>query len=139
MRYSLKVAVGAAALAIGSTLPAMAQITDGLTFTTSFPFHAGNLEMPAGSYKITQLDIDSSELRIQSMNGKQSAFLDIFPTRSEQPHETSDVTFHKYANVDYLNRIWVADQRYGMKVEPTKAEQKAASTTPVLEHTVSGY
>jgi hypothetical protein len=49
------------------------------------------------------------------------------------------VTFHKYADVDYLNRIWVAGQRYGMKVEPTKAEQKAASTTPVIEHTVSGY
>lgn len=139
MKYSLKVAVGALVLAIGSALPAMAQITDGLTFTTSFPFYAGNLEMPAGSYKITQFDMDSSELRIQSMNGKQSAFLDIFPTRSEQPHETSDVTFHKYADVDYLNRIWVAGQRYGMKVEPTKAEQKAASTTPVIEHTVSGY
>jgi hypothetical protein len=27
----------------------------------------------------------------------------------------------------------------GMKVEPTKAEQKAASTTPLIEHTVSGY
>jgi hypothetical protein len=124
MNHSLKVAVGAVTLAIASALPAMAQITDGLTFTTSFPFYAGNLQMPAGSYKVTHLDMDSNELHIQSMNGKQSAFLDIFPTRSEQPHETSDVTFHKYADVDYLNRIWVAGQRYGMKVEPTKAEQR---------------
>jgi hypothetical protein len=139
MKYSLKVAVGAVVLAIGSVLPAMAQITDGLTFTTSFPFYAGNVQMPAGSYKVTRLEMGSNELQIQSMNGKQTAFLDIFPTRSEQPHKTSDVTFHKYAEVDYLDRIWVAGQRYGMKVEPTNAEQKAASTTLVTEHTVSGY
>jgi hypothetical protein len=139
MKYSLKVAVGAVVLAIGSVLPAMAQITDGLTFTTSFPFYAGNVQMPAGSFKVTQLEMGSNELQIQSMNGKQTAFLDIFPTRSEQPHKASDVTFHKYADVDYLDRIWVAGQRYGMKVEPTNAEQKAASTTLVTEHTVSGY
>lgn len=139
MRYSLKVAVAAVALAIGSALPAMAQITDGLTFTTSFPFYAGNVQMPAGSYRVIQTGMDANELQIQSTNGEQSAFLDIFPTRSEQPHKTSDVTFHKYADVDYLNRIWFAGQRYGMKVEPTKAKQKAASTTVVTEHTVSGY
>jgi hypothetical protein len=57
---------------------------------------------------------------------------------AEQPHADSDVTFHKYGDVEYLNRIWVVGQRYGMKVEPTKAELKAASTTAVEEHTVTG-
>jgi hypothetical protein len=139
MKYSLKVAVAGVALAIGSALPAMAQITDALTFTTSFPFYAGNAQMPAGSYRVIQTGLDANELQIQNVKGNDSAFIEFAPTQSEQPHKTSDVTFHKYADVDYLNRIWVAGQQYGMKVETTKAEQKAASTTVVTEHTVSGY
>ena len=57
---------------------------------------------------------------------------------AEAPHAHSDVTFHKYGDVEYLNRIWVVGQRYGMKVEPTKAELKVASTTAVADYTVSG-
>jgi hypothetical protein len=37
MKHVLKIAAAAAALTIGSALPAMAQITDSLAFTTSFP------------------------------------------------------------------------------------------------------
>jgi hypothetical protein len=57
---------------------------------------------------------------------------------AEELHAHSDVTFHKYGDVEYLDRIWVEGQRYGMKVDPTKAELKAASTTAVAEHTVTG-
>ncbi len=35
-------------------MPAMAQIANGVDFTTSFPFYAGNAKMPAGAYTITQ-------------------------------------------------------------------------------------
>jgi hypothetical protein len=138
MKNLLKVAVATVALMLGSALPALAQIADGMGFKTSFPFYAGNAKMPAGSYRITPMDMDSSELRIQSADGKYSAFVDFTPMHAEQPHAHSDVTFHKYGDVEYLNRIWVAGQRYGMRVEPTKAEVKAASTTAVAEHTVTG-
>jgi hypothetical protein len=72
--------------------------------------------MPAGSYKITQADFDANELLIQSADGKYSAFMDFFATWAGQPHKQSDVTFQKYGNVDYLDRIWIEGQRYGMKV-----------------------
>jgi hypothetical protein len=138
MKSLLKVAVATVALTLGSALPALAQINDGMGFTTSFAFYAGNAKMPAGSYRITQTDIDANELQIQSADGKHSVFVDFIPMHAEQPHAHSDVTFHKYGDVEYLNRIWVAGQRYGMKVEATKAEQKVASTTAVTEHTVTG-
>jgi hypothetical protein len=138
MKTLLKVAVATVALTLGSTLPALAQIDDGLGFTTSFPFYAGNAKMPAGSYRITQTDIDASDLQIQSADGKYSAFVDFIPMHAEEPHAHSDVTFHKYGDVEYLNRIWVVGQRYGMKVEPTKAEAKVASTTAAAGHTVTG-
>jgi hypothetical protein len=138
MKHRLKVVVAAVALTLGSALPALAQIEDGLGFTTSFPFYAGNAKMPAGSYKVTPVDNDANELRIQRADGKYSAFVEFIPTHAEDPHPHSDVTFHKYNDVEYLNRVWVVGQRYGMKLEPTKAEQQVASTTAVAEHTVTG-
>jgi hypothetical protein len=38
-------------LILSLAMPVMAQITDAVDFTTSFPFYAGNAKMPAGAYK----------------------------------------------------------------------------------------
>src|SRR5580704_17950379 len=73
---------------------------------------------------------------IRSIDGTHSAFVDFVPTHAEQPHSQTDVTFHKYGDTDYLNRIWVNGQSFGMKVEPTKAETKAATNASVVEHSV---
>jgi hypothetical protein len=118
-------------------MPLAAQILNGVDFTTSFPFYAGNAKMPAGSYKIIQSDMDESILQIQSNDGVHSALIDFIPTHSGQPHPHSDVTFHKYGGTEYLNRIWVRGQEYGMKVDPTKAEMKTAANTNVVEHSLS--
>ena len=64
-----------------SVMPLAAQIDNGLDFTTSFPFYAGNAKMPAGSYKISQTDIDSSVLQIQSSDGLHSALVEFIPTQ----------------------------------------------------------
>jgi len=138
MKRLCKVVVMMAVLVMGASLPVMAQIDNGLDFTTTFPFYAQNTKMPAGAYKVTQADFDQSTLLIQSMDGKYSAFVDFIPTRAEQPHKQSDVTFHKYGNVEYLNRLWVEGQRYGMKLETTKSEKKAAAAAAPVEHSVTG-
>jgi hypothetical protein len=125
-------------LSLLTVMPLAAQITDGsVDFTTSFPFYVGNAKMPAGSYRIIQSENDASILQIQSKDSGHSAFIDFIPTHSAQRHPHSDVTFHKYGDTEYLNRIWVAGQKYGMKVEPTKSELKAATTTNVVEHSLS--
>jgi hypothetical protein len=138
MKSFYKMALATAVLIPGCALPVIAQIDNGIDFTTSFPFYAGNAKMPAGSYKITQTDVDANELLIQSADGKYSAFVEFIATRSPQPHTHSDVTFQKYGSVDYLDRIWVEGQRYGMKVDPTKAEKKAAATAGPVEHSIVG-
>ena len=137
MKNASKLVVGMGLLSLLSAMPLAAQIVDGVDFTTSFPFYVGNAKMPAGSYKITPSENDESILQIQSTDGARSALIDFLPTHSEQPHPQSDVTFHKYGDTEYLNRIWVAGQRYGMKVEPTKGETKAATNTNVVEHSLS--
>jgi hypothetical protein len=138
MKSFYKVALATAVLVLGSALPLMSQIDNGLDFMTSFPFFAGNAEMPAGSYRITQTDIDANELLIQSADGKYSAFVEFIATRSPQPPTQSDVTFQKYGSVDYLSRVWVEGQRYGMKLDPTKAEKKAAANAGPVEHSILG-
>jgi hypothetical protein len=138
MTKVLKIAAATVALTLGSALPVLAQIDNGMNFTTAFPFYAGNSKMPAGSYRISPTGMDANELLIQSADDKYSAYVNFIPMHAEEPHQHSDVTFHKYGDVEYLNRVWVAGQRYGMKVESTKAERKTASVTTVADYTITG-
>jgi len=77
-------------------------------------------------------------LLIESKSGSHSAFLDNTPTQAANPHPQSDVTFNKYGTTEYLSQVWVAGQNYGMQVLPTKVEQKAASSSSAVKHSVSG-
>jgi hypothetical protein len=137
MKNVSKLVVRMGLLSLLSVMPLAAQIDKGVDFTASFPFYAGNTRMPAGSYKITQFDMETNILQIQSNDGVHSALVEIIPTHSAQPHPHSDVTFHKYGDTEYLNRIWVEGQQYGMKVDPTKAETKAAANANVVKHSLS--
>jgi hypothetical protein len=137
MKNVSKLVVRMGLLSLLSVIPLAAQIVDGVDFIASFPFYAGNTEMPAGAYKITQSGNGESILQIQSKDGAHSAFIEFMPTHSAQFHAHSDVTFHKYGDTEYLNRIWVGGQKYGMGVEPTKSEMKAATNTKVVEHSLS--
>jgi hypothetical protein len=123
-------------LSLLCAMPLNAQIDLGMNFNTSFAFYAGNAKMPAGSYRITPAGTDENELLIESQDGKYSAFIEFIPTQSEQPHPQSDVTFHRYGDTEYINRIWVEGQQFGMKVEPTKAEQRTAASVALVEHSV---
>jgi hypothetical protein len=134
-----KAAIKMGLLSLLSVLPLAAQIDNGLNFTTSFPFYAGNTKLPPGAYKITQSDSSENMLLVQSTDGKSSGFVEFIPTHSERRHPQSDVTFHKYGDTEYLNRVWVEGQRYGMKVEPTKAETQAAANANVVEHSLVAY
>jgi hypothetical protein len=132
-----KIVLCMAVACLVTAIPASAQILDGLDFTTSFPFYVGNARMPAGSYQVTQSGMDNSILSIDSKDGSHSAFIDFIPTESDSDHAHSDVTFRRYGNTDFLNRLWVGGQEYGMRVEPTKAESRLAASTSAVEHSIA--
>jgi hypothetical protein len=138
MKIYCKLAVMSGLMLLLFAVPVTAQIVNGVDFTTSFPFYAGNAKLPAGAYTITQPQADDNTvLLIQSQSGSHSAFLDNMPTQATNPHSQSDVTFNKYGTTDFLSQVWVAGQNYGMQILPTKVEQKAASSTPAAQHSVS--
>jgi hypothetical protein len=82
-------------LSLLSVMPLTAQIDNGADFYNLFSVLRRQRKVTSGSYKITQSGIDTNMLEIQSVDHVHSAFLDIIPTQSTEPHAQSDVTFHK--------------------------------------------
>jgi hypothetical protein len=125
-------------LSLLSVMPLAAQIDNSVDFTTSFPFYAGQSKLPAGNYKVFQPDMNAHVLQIQSVDGFHSAFVDFTPTQSLQPHRQSAVTFEKYGDTDYLNRVWIEGQDYGIKADPSKVETEAAADATQHSTAASG-
>jgi hypothetical protein len=119
-------------------MPAVAQIANGVDFTTTFPFYAGNTKLPAGTYTIVQSDLGQGIALIRDQKSVHTAFIDFQPTSSQQPMSKSEITFNKYGNTDFLSQIAIAGESTGMQIEPSKAEKKMAETTKPTAHTVTG-
>jgi hypothetical protein len=138
MKNLLKVVGTSGLLCLLFAMPAVAQITNGMSFTTTFAFYAGNTKLPAGSYRVTPTNFGSTTLMIDNSTGTHSAFIEFTPTQADAGHKTTDVAFRKYGNAECLSRLWVAGQTYGMQLEPTKFEQSLAAKAPAQEHSVTG-
>jgi hypothetical protein len=132
-----KLVVKMGLLSLLSAMPLAAQIDNGVDFTTSFPFYAGDTKLPAGQYKVTQPDANDHLLLIESINGAHSVFVEFVPTQSAQPHRQSDVTFQKYGDTDYLNRVWIQGQNYGIRIAPSKVETEAAADANAVQHSTA--
>jgi hypothetical protein len=123
-------------LSLLSVMPLAAQMDTGVNFTASFPFYAGDTKLPAGNYRVLQPEIGAEILQIQNIDNSRSIFVDFAPTESPQAHRQSAVSFEKYGDTDYLDRVWISGETYGVKVDPTKVETAAAASAG--QHTASG-
>jgi hypothetical protein len=124
-------------LSVLCAIPTMAQITTRVTFDTPFAFYAGNAKMPAGSYTVSQPDIDDNLLLIEDADGSHSVYVEYVVTSSDTPHAQSDVTFNKYGKADFLSLIWIKGHDSGMQILPTKAERNAAKAAAAEKHSLS--
>jgi hypothetical protein len=125
-------------LSLLSVMPLAAQIDTGVVFKTSFPFYAGNAKLPAGNYRVSQPEMGNEILRIQNLDNSRSVFVDFIPTESLQPHRDSAVSFEKYGDTDYLDRVWIEGQTYGIETDPTRVEAAAAAAANAGQHTAGG-
>jgi hypothetical protein len=124
-------------LSVLCAIPSMAQITNSVTFDAPSAFYAGNAKMPAGSYTVTQPDVDTDLLLIEDANGSHSAFVEYELVSSNTSHAQSDVTFNKYNNVDFLSAIWVQGRNSEMQILPSKVEKIAAKAVVAEKHSLS--
>jgi hypothetical protein len=124
-------------LSLLSVMPLAAQIDNRVDFTAPFPFIAGGAKLPAGNYKVFQPDMVTPLLQIQSIDDKHSVFVGFTPTQSVQPQRQSTVTFEKYGDTDYLDRVSIGGQDDGVKVDPSQAEIKAAADANARQHSTT--
>jgi hypothetical protein len=126
-------------LSLLSVLPLAAQVdNNGVVFTAPFPFYAGNVELPAGSYILTHPNINAKVLLLRNSARTDGVFVNFTPASSVDPSRESDVTFDKYGDKGYLRALSVAGETDGIEFDRSKAETKAAATiaekTNVVEH-----
>jgi hypothetical protein len=127
-------------LSLLSVMPLAAQIAHSLVysvaFTAPFPFYAGNVKLPAGSYRITEPIENANIVLIRNIASTKGEFIYFTPTSSFDPQKGNDVTFQKHGDTGYLQALSLAGETDGMEFPRTKAEAKAqtmAENTKVVE------
>jgi hypothetical protein len=112
-----------------SVMPLAAQIASStvsrVVFTAPFPFYAGTVKLPAGSYIITEPNHNTNLVLIRNSAGTKGEFIRFIPTSSFDPRKESDVTFQKYGDTGYLQELSIEGETDGIEFPRTKAEAKA--------------
>jgi len=116
-------------LSLLSVMPLAAQVAHSLVnsvvFTAPFPFYAGNVKLPAGSYRITEPLANADVVLIRNIAGTKGEFINFIPTSSVDPQKENDVTFQKYGDTGYLQGLSIEGETDGIEFPRTKAEAKA--------------
>jgi len=97
-----------------------------VTFTTSFPFYISGEQMPAGSYVMTQPDINSDYVLIRDTESSHSAFIFYTPIQRIGPIAQGEVTFRQYGDTDYLGEVTITGEKTGLTVPESPAEKRTA-------------
>jgi hypothetical protein len=120
-----KIVVTMGMLSLLSVMPLAAQVDNSVVFTAPFPFFAGNVKLPAGSYIITEPIANAKIVLIRNIARTKGEFINFIPTSSFHPQKETDVTFHKYGDTGYLRTLSVEGETDGIEFLRTKAETKA--------------
>jgi hypothetical protein len=113
---------------LGAIVPVTAgvQIINRVTFSTTFPFTAGNTKFPAGSYSIRPLDDDSEIMEISSADGKISALFETMTTELPRTPSKGEVIFKKYGDSYVLSEIYEPGSKTGAMTIKSHAERQHA-------------
>jgi hypothetical protein len=124
-----KIVVTMGMLSLLSVMPLAAQVAHSavnrVVFTAPFPFYAGNVKLPAGSYRITEPNEDEHLLLIRNIAGTDGGFIYYIDTTSVNPQTKSAVTFQKHGETGYLQALSLEGETDGIEFPPTKTEAKA--------------
>ena len=116
-------------LSLLSVIPLAAQVAnsvaDSVDFKAPFPFYAGNVKLPAGSYIITEPNENDNVVLIRNSAATKGEFIRFIPTSSLDPQKENDLTFQKYGDTGYLQALSIEGETEGLEFPRTKAEAKA--------------
>ncbi len=118
-------------------IPAMAQIANNVSFDAPSAFYAGNAKMPAGSYTLSQPDVDANLLLLEDASHSHSVFVEYEVVSPQTPHTQTDVTFNKYGDIEFLSAVWVQGRGSEMQIVPSKFEQRTAKAATAEKHSLA--
>lgn len=117
---------------------ANAQITNEIRAHLNHSFVIGNTTLPPGDYTFRMLpDSDLSEMTASSADGKTSVEFLVRDTVADHTPSHSELTFRKYANTEFLNRIFEAGSKTGAEVMETGRQEArfVKKRQHAMEHT----
>jgi hypothetical protein len=124
-----KIIITMGMLSLLSVMPLAAQVAhsavSSVVFTAPFPFYAGTVKLPAGSYRITEPNENTNVVLIRNSAGTKGEFINFIPTSSLDPQKENDLTFQKYGDTGYLETLSIEGDTDGLEFPRTKAEAKA--------------
>src|ERR1700758_5019589 len=110
-----KIVVAMGMLSLLSVMALAAQVDNSVVFTAPFPFYAGNVKLPAGSYIITEPIVNAKIVLIRNIDRTKGEFIDFIPTNSLDPQKETAVTFQKYGDTGYLQTLSVEGETDGIE------------------------
>jgi hypothetical protein len=110
-------------LAIG-TPRVNAQITDAIQAHIDHPFVIGNTSLPPGEYTFRMVEnSDLTIMTVSSENDKTSVDFIVRATIDNHTPAHTELTFRKYGNTDFLNKIFESGSKTGVEVTETSREE----------------
>ena len=125
MKTLIRSAVLAGGLVVAAGVsPASAQIYEGMTFKTTFPFAVGHKMMPAGQYTVRPaIDGDGSLLQIQGKDGSALFLGENAGNRRTDPGQSA-VIFDRAGDHYVLAEIWDGADQEGTEAIPARESQQ---------------
>jgi hypothetical protein len=115
-----------------------AQITNEIQAHIDHSFIIGNTTLPPGDYTFRmEQDSELGAMTATSADGKTAVDFLVRPTTDNHTPTHSELTFRKYGNVEFLNRIFETGAKDGSRVTETgRQEQRLAKEhQQATEHT----
>jgi hypothetical protein len=115
----------AAALAL-TIIPskAQAQIVDDIEVNIPSQFHAGNVKLPAGQYRIHLDDSDLTVMEISSADESTSALFQVEDTKTDSTPAKSELIFNIYGDRYFLAKLFEEGSSSGNQVPQSRYQKR---------------
>jgi hypothetical protein len=117
-----------------------AQTVDDIEVNIPFQFHAGNVKLPAGQYRIHLLDdADLTVLEISSVDGCTSALFQVQDTKTDSTPARTELIFNKYGDRYFLAKLFEEGSSSGSQVPQSRYEKKISPQTMEAQQHVPAH
>lgn len=90
-----------------------------------FKFMVGDTTLPAGEYTIKRIDDNEPNvLEVESANDRVNVAFISESAQADHTPANSGLVFHKFGNKYFLSQIWVAGEKTGDQLTPSRSERK---------------